>query len=224
MQTISIGRDPSNNIVLNDNYVSRKHAQLILLDNGQVLIKDLGSSNGTFVNGNRITGVYLKTGDVVKCAGMIFNWSQYVNSSVYKQPKKQTAFERDQFQMLPEKSDHQVLSDSEQYQTVQQPQSNQPASSLHQQNIVIIGKQKSVGTAFVLALFFGPLGLFYASVVGGAIMFFLAILSWIILPIVGYFFIIVPACVVWAVIAANIANNKIMNPSAPLIQNQFANK
>lgn len=80
MQTFNIGRDASNQIVLNDNLVSRHHAQLTLLDNGQVMIKDLGSSNGTFVNGNRITECYLNTGDIVKCGAAFLNWSQYVQN------------------------------------------------------------------------------------------------------------------------------------------------
>ena len=77
MQTLSIGRDASNNVVLNDNMVSRHHAQLIIMDNGQVMIKDLGSSNGTFVNGKKIAETYLNAGDVVKCGGTFVNWAQY---------------------------------------------------------------------------------------------------------------------------------------------------
>lgn len=81
MQTFHIGRDASNQIVLNDTQVSRHHALLTLLDNGQVMIKDLGSSNGTFVNGNKITECYLNTGDIVKCGSVFLNWSQYVTRS-----------------------------------------------------------------------------------------------------------------------------------------------
>lgn len=40
----------------------------------------------------------------------------------------------------------------------------------YQQTVVIVGKQKSVGVAFLLAFLFGPLGLLYASVVGGIVM------------------------------------------------------
>jgi hypothetical protein len=39
--------------------------------------------------------------------------------------------------------------------------------STPQNTIIIVGKQKSVGTAFLLAFLFGPLGLLYASVLGG---------------------------------------------------------
>jgi pSer/pThr/pTyr-binding forkhead associated (FHA) protein len=41
MQTYNIGRNPANEIVLDDKMVSRQHAQLFVLDNGQVILKDL---------------------------------------------------------------------------------------------------------------------------------------------------------------------------------------
>jgi pSer/pThr/pTyr-binding forkhead associated (FHA) protein len=62
---VTIGRDVSNQISINDAEVSRKHVRLILKGNGYE-IEDLGSTNGTFVNGQRISGpVQLKVGDLV---------------------------------------------------------------------------------------------------------------------------------------------------------------
>ena len=81
MQTFIIGRDASNHIVLNDKLVSRQHAKLTISDIGQVAIKDLGSSNGTFVNGNRITESVLKSGDIVKCGSVFLEWGKYVNGT-----------------------------------------------------------------------------------------------------------------------------------------------
>jgi predicted component of type VI protein secretion system len=52
-----IGRDSSVDIVINDVEVSRKHAHLILQPGGY-LIEDLGSTNGTIVNGTRLTGFH----------------------------------------------------------------------------------------------------------------------------------------------------------------------
>lgn len=78
MQIFNIGRDATNEIVLNDDLVSRHHAQLVIHDTGQAMIRDLGSSNGTFVNGNRITESYLHPGDVVKCGPVFLSWNQYV--------------------------------------------------------------------------------------------------------------------------------------------------
>lgn len=79
--TLSIGRDASNNVVLNDKMVSRKHAQLLIGVDGRVLIKDLGSSNGTFVNGNKISEQVLNAGDVVKCGTTFLNWSLAINEN-----------------------------------------------------------------------------------------------------------------------------------------------
>jgi hypothetical protein len=61
--------------------VSRQHAQIIVFDNGQVVIKDLGSSNGTFVNGNKINDFQLKPGDIVKCANVFLNWQQHIDAT-----------------------------------------------------------------------------------------------------------------------------------------------
>lgn len=50
---MSIGRDPSNNIVIDNLSVSRKHAVVSFID-GKCIIEDLESANGTFVDGKRI--------------------------------------------------------------------------------------------------------------------------------------------------------------------------
>jgi hypothetical protein len=78
MQTIHIGRSDSCDIILKDDFVSRKHAELIVQDNGQVMIKDTQSSNGTFVNGGKVVETVLKPGDQLNCAGVAVNWEQYI--------------------------------------------------------------------------------------------------------------------------------------------------
>src|SRR5512146_1390019 len=58
-----IGRDPTADIRIESPAVSRRHAR-IELSAGMVSLEDLGSSNGTFVNGVKVEGkVKLKTGD-----------------------------------------------------------------------------------------------------------------------------------------------------------------
>jgi pSer/pThr/pTyr-binding forkhead associated (FHA) protein len=60
-----IGRDPSNDIAIADAEVSRKHARLIL-QAGSFVLEDLGSTNGTFVNGQRLLGPHvLRAGEVI---------------------------------------------------------------------------------------------------------------------------------------------------------------
>jgi S1-C subfamily serine protease len=62
---ITIGRDPSNNIVIDDPTVSAQHASLTRSPTGYRLI-DLGSTNGTEYNGVRITDTELKDGDKIR--------------------------------------------------------------------------------------------------------------------------------------------------------------
>ncbi len=60
--TLSIGRDVRNDIRLQDTEVSRRHAELRQIDGG-FSIHDLGSSNGTFVNGTAISAHAMQSGD-----------------------------------------------------------------------------------------------------------------------------------------------------------------
>ena len=76
-----------------------------------------------------------------------------------------------------------------------------------QQNttVVVMKSNKSTGVAIILALLFGPLGLLYASVKGGIIMFFIT--SIVALFTLGIGLLITwPACVIWAAVAVNNQN------------------
>jgi len=64
-QEISIGRDAVNIIAINDAEISRRHARMELRGSAY-MIQDLGSTNGTFINGTRISGMQvLNPGDTV---------------------------------------------------------------------------------------------------------------------------------------------------------------
>lgn len=63
-QAVTIGRMPGSTIVIDDPKVSRQHAQ-IHVDRDQVLLSDLGSTNGTFVNGMRVTRTELMGQDEI---------------------------------------------------------------------------------------------------------------------------------------------------------------
>lgn len=80
MKLIKIGSSSSCDIVLHSEYVSGHHADLLILDDGQVTIEDRGSTNGTFVGTNqkRInpgTPVQIKRGDLVRFGDTDLNWS-----------------------------------------------------------------------------------------------------------------------------------------------------
>jgi predicted component of type VI protein secretion system len=62
---LTAGRDPSNDIVINDPQVSRQHAR-ITRQGQMMVVEDLGSTNGTFANGVRLTGPHvMSNGDVI---------------------------------------------------------------------------------------------------------------------------------------------------------------
>ena len=62
---ITLGRSPTNNIFVRDKNVSRVHCQIVVTDDGCQLT-DLQSTNGTFVNGERVTECALKVADEVR--------------------------------------------------------------------------------------------------------------------------------------------------------------
>ncbi len=64
-ETVTLGRDKSNAVQLADHEVSRRHAELHLSESGYELV-DLDSSNGTFVNGRRVTRQPLSSGDRIQ--------------------------------------------------------------------------------------------------------------------------------------------------------------
>jgi FHA domain/Domain of unknown function (DUF1707) len=63
-----IGRSSACHLVLSDDTVSRRHAELRAED-GRWLLRDLGSSNGTWVNGRRVMEAEVRPGDLVQLGG-----------------------------------------------------------------------------------------------------------------------------------------------------------
>jgi pSer/pThr/pTyr-binding forkhead associated (FHA) protein len=67
--TLSFGRDPECDIVIDDRQVSRIHAQIKVSKSNEIKLVDLNSKNGTYLNGEAITmPVPLKDGDEIKIA------------------------------------------------------------------------------------------------------------------------------------------------------------
>src|SRR6184192_4202279 len=67
-EPITVGRDPKNDIVLDDRRVSRRHAE-VRLRLGRYTLYDLQSTNGTFVNGRRIAEMVLSHDDRITIGG-----------------------------------------------------------------------------------------------------------------------------------------------------------
>lgn len=61
---VTIGRSNDNVVALNDPQVSRRHARIVLED-GRVTIEDVGSLNGTYVNGERAGRAHLTANDAI---------------------------------------------------------------------------------------------------------------------------------------------------------------
>jgi hypothetical protein len=55
-QPITIGRAPDSTIVLDDDYVSHRHARIAADAQGRWMVEDLGSTNGTYLDRQRLTG------------------------------------------------------------------------------------------------------------------------------------------------------------------------
>lgn len=82
MKVITIGRGQDNDIVINDPQISRNHLQLIQKDDGTASVVDLNSSNGTYVNGHKITGEHiLSKNDTVLIGRTTLQWQKYVTTS-----------------------------------------------------------------------------------------------------------------------------------------------
>src|SRR5688572_19521340 len=73
---LSIGRSSRNDICLSDPFASRLHAEL-RRENEQMLLVDNGSANGTYLNGQKMTGeVRMRVGDVVRIGETEIEYSE----------------------------------------------------------------------------------------------------------------------------------------------------
>ncbi len=72
-QSLTIGRDPFADVLINDPEVSRQHALLISVPSGEFLLQDLGSTNGTFIDGERLgkEPVALRPSNAISMGGTV---------------------------------------------------------------------------------------------------------------------------------------------------------
>lgn len=91
-----IGRDLNNDIVINDPEISRRHSRLFTQGNTFVL-EDLGSTNGTFVNGQRLMGPnMLRPGDVITFGermSLVFESSDFDQDATVVSPASRPSYD-----------------------------------------------------------------------------------------------------------------------------------
>lgn len=71
-KTSLVGRGNDCQIVIIDPSISRVHARFLALDAGTVLVKDMGSANGIYVNNKRVNTWELRSGDALKIGDLEF--------------------------------------------------------------------------------------------------------------------------------------------------------
>ena len=71
----TVGRAPRADFVVDAPLVSRLHCRLTLQTDG-LLVEDLESTNGTFVNGERVTKLVMRSGDALRVGRMEFSVRQ----------------------------------------------------------------------------------------------------------------------------------------------------
>lgn len=206
---ITIGRAADNVIHIESTGVSSYHAKMYVNGN-KVFIEDLNSTNGTFINNQKIkvspieldTDIYLGQNYKLnlKSVPSIKSLFEYCSNSNGSISAKKTSIESTY--------DAPVMNiHSDPFRTPYENKSNQSPSMQQQVNINIQHQSKSVGISLLLTFLFGPLGMLYSTVSGGLIMLAVSVLLAIFT--FGFsVFITQPICMVWGAIAADNENKK----------------
>jgi CheY-like chemotaxis protein len=99
---LSIGREEGSDIQLLDPSISKQHA-LVYLVEGQPVVKDLASLNGTFVNGERVGKAGLRGGDTIRVGNTSI---RFIEKAEYlKKPDTAVTQELEEEEMSPEAGD-----------------------------------------------------------------------------------------------------------------------
>jgi pSer/pThr/pTyr-binding forkhead associated (FHA) protein len=84
-RVITIGRSEDNDIVIDETSVSRYHLRIFVDEENTVFVTDLNSTNGTYINGNRISGTQiLQKNDILKAGygRRPIQWMRYVTGEI----------------------------------------------------------------------------------------------------------------------------------------------
>jgi len=72
-KSLVVGREPTSDLMISERAVSRQHAKFEKTESG-FSVSDLGSTNGTWVNGERVESSSLRSGDRIRIGGRIFKF------------------------------------------------------------------------------------------------------------------------------------------------------
>ncbi len=72
----TLGRHPDNSIQVLDRIVSKEHSRITLGPDGRYVIRDVGSLNGTFVNGEKVSERVLKSGDQISLGNTTYRFTE----------------------------------------------------------------------------------------------------------------------------------------------------
>ena len=89
-----LGRLTDCDLVLDDQFVSRKHCRIEQESDGNYYIENLSTSGGTFVNGDRLVErAKLKSGDSIKLGDFDLTFTVHAHSTTFGRRLTQSAFE-----------------------------------------------------------------------------------------------------------------------------------
>jgi len=87
MKELKIGRNDDNDIVIKNQSVSRYHA-IIHITDSYIVFEDLGSSNGSFINGNRVLRpTEITERSIIKVGTELVAWKNYLTDTNKKSEK-----------------------------------------------------------------------------------------------------------------------------------------
>lgn len=86
----TLGKRETNDLVISDKTVSRNHLEIRYLQDS-FLLRDLDSTNGTFINGTRVKEAYLEPGDLVKVGNTTLEFVAY-DEKVRIEPSSRDSF------------------------------------------------------------------------------------------------------------------------------------
>ena len=76
----TLGREPNNSVVINHHSISRYHCELNLDGEGSLMVHDLNSMNGTYVNDEKVSRSVLMTGDRLQLGAVVLR-VEYVSDT-----------------------------------------------------------------------------------------------------------------------------------------------